>query len=64
MSWILIGIIAGSLIVSGHATREECEGRAVILREQKIATKCVEAPKTLTTSSFICLKSDGSAGSC
>lgn len=46
MSWILIGVIAGSLVVSGHDTKEACEGRAVTLREQKVTVKCVEAPNS------------------
>ena len=52
MNWILIGILAGSLITSTHDTREQCEGRAVILREQKAVVKCVEAPKSYTTSTL------------
>ena len=44
MKWILIGMLAESLLTSGHETREACEGRAVVLREQKAAVKCVEAP--------------------
>jgi hypothetical protein len=44
VKWILIGVLAESLISSGHETREACEGRAVLLREQKAAVKCVEAP--------------------
>lgn len=48
MNFILIGILAGSLIVSGHETREACEGRAVLLREQKAAVKCLEAPRSTT----------------
>ena len=42
MDWILIGILAGSIVTSGHPTREACEGRAVILREQKASARCVE----------------------
>jgi len=45
MDWILIGIVAGSIVVSGHPSREACEGRAVMLREQKVVAKCVEMPK-------------------
>jgi hypothetical protein len=44
MNWILIGTMAGSLITSLHDTREACEGRAVILKEQKAIVKCVEMP--------------------
>lgn len=49
MKWILIGVLAESLIASGHETREACEGRAVLLREQKAAVKCVEAPGQAVT---------------
>lgn len=45
MNWIMIGTLAGSLITSLHDTRESCEGRAVILREQKAIVKCVEMPR-------------------
>lgn len=45
MSWIMIAVVAGSIVVSGHETREACEGRAVVVREAtKGAAKCVEAP--------------------
>lgn len=45
MNWIMIAIVSGSLLVSGHDTREQCEGRAVIVRETtKSPAKCVEAP--------------------
>jgi hypothetical protein len=44
MNWILIGIVAGSLIVSGHETEEACKGREAMLSKQKIAAKCVQAP--------------------
>lgn len=44
MSWILIGVVAGSIVVSGHDTKEACKGREAMLLEQKIPAKCVEAP--------------------
>lgn len=44
MTWIMIGVIGGSLVVSGHDSKEACEGRAAVLREQKVPTKCTEAP--------------------
>ena len=52
MDWVLIGVVSGSLIVSAHTSREACEGRAVILRESKITSKCVEAPKPSFTGSI------------
>jgi len=44
MSWILIAIVSGSIVVSGHDTKEACLGRIATLSEQKINAKCVEAP--------------------
>lgn len=44
MTWILIGIVAGSIVVSGHDTEEACKGREAMLLKQKIPAKCVEAP--------------------
>jgi hypothetical protein len=44
MSWILIGIVAGSFIVSGHDSEEACLGRKAVLEKQKIAAECVAAP--------------------
>jgi len=47
MNWIMIAIMSGSLVVSSHETQEACEGRAAILKkDHKIETKCVEVPKT------------------
>ena len=42
MNWICVGFLAGSIIASGHETKEACEGRAVTLRESKAIVKCVE----------------------
>lgn len=43
MNWIFIGLLAGSLVTSGHDTREACEGRAVIAKEKGVERgKCVE----------------------
>lgn len=47
MSWILIGVVSGTLIAQGFASKEACMGRMATLKEDKIAaTKCVEAPST------------------
>lgn len=46
MTWVMIGVIGGSLVVSGHDSKEACEDRAAILREQKVVAKCTEAPGT------------------
>ena len=40
MNWILIGLIAGSLIVSQHETEEQCEGRKAMIVKQKGIAKC------------------------
>ncbi len=42
MTWVLVGLLGGSLLTSEHQTREACEGRAVILREKGAQAKCVE----------------------
>lgn len=45
MNWIMIAVVSGSLVTSGHETKEACEGRAAIVREAiKGTAKCVEAP--------------------
>ena len=48
MDWILIGIVAGSLVTGQFASKEACLGRAATLRELKIEAKCVEAPSNLS----------------
>ena len=55
MSWILIGVVAGSFIVSGHDTEEQCLGRKAILDKQKIAATCVKAPAPWGTANVITL---------
>ena len=49
MEWLLIGVVAGSFVVSGHTTEEQCLGRKAILDKQKIIASCVKAPSNLTT---------------
>ena len=44
MEWILIGIVAGSLITGTFKDKESCLGRVATLAEQKINAKCVESP--------------------
>lgn len=44
MNWIIIGTLLGSIVTSQHATREDCEGRKVLLTEKGAVVKCVEAP--------------------
>jgi hypothetical protein len=55
MSWILVGIIGGSLITSTFDNREACEGRAVVLRETKgVVAKCIKMPdEALTSGNFL-----------
>lgn len=50
MNWIFIGLLAGSLVTSAHDTREACEGRAVIAKENKVERgKCFELPTGYAT---------------
>ena len=49
MNWIFIAVISGSIVTSGHETKEQCLGRKALLSEQKIEGKCVEAPSPLWT---------------
>jgi hypothetical protein len=49
MDWVLIGVVAGSLVVQGFGNKEACMGRVATLKEQKIEAKCapldhLEAP--------------------
>lgn len=44
MSWILVGVVAGSIVTSGHDTKEACLGRVAVLAEAKVSATCVEAP--------------------
>ncbi len=44
MDWILIGIVAGSLVTGTFKDKEACMGRVATLHEQNIEAKCVEAP--------------------
>ena len=68
MDWILIGIVAGSLVTGTFKDKEACMGRIATLHEQKIEAKCVEAPSRMWTSGSIqltplinnCIRGDGS----
>jgi len=42
MPWILIAVVSGSILTSGHETKEACMGRVSTLSEQKITAQCVE----------------------
>jgi hypothetical protein len=42
MNWIFIGMIAGSLVISTHDTKEACLGRQAVLKEQKVDGQCVQ----------------------
>ena len=45
MDWIMIAVVAGSILVSGHASEEACRGRAAMVeKDQKVAVTCVKAP--------------------
>jgi hypothetical protein len=54
MNWILIAIVSGSILTSGHDTEEACLGRKAMLEKDKISAKCVSAPtlyNSITSSS-------------
>ena len=51
MNWILIAVVAGSIVTSGHETKEACMGRVATLQEQKITAACYSAPAPAYTSS-------------
>lgn len=43
MNFILTGILLGSIVTSGHDTRELCEGRKVMLAEKGVhSLKCTD----------------------
>lgn len=44
MEYVLIGVVAGSLVVSEHKDREACVGRQAMLKEQNISATCVPRP--------------------
>ena len=50
MDWVLIGIVAGSLVTATFKDKEACMGRVSTLHDAKIEAKCVEAPKASFTS--------------
>ena len=67
MNWILIGIVAQSLITSTFTSKEACLGRVATLHEQKIEAKCAEAPapnSSITGSITICPAWNGDAKTC
>lgn len=52
MDWLLIGVVAGSLIISPHTTEEGCEGRkAMVLKTEGAKAKCNEFSKLIGTDS-------------
>ena len=54
MDWLLIGVVAGSLIVSPHKTEEECEGRkAMVLKSDGAKAKCHAFDKLTGTEGYI-----------
>lgn len=44
MEYIFIGMVAGSLVISSHTSREACEGRTVLAREKGVSGKCIGMP--------------------
>ena len=46
MKWILLAMIAGSLVVSQHSSEEDCEGRKAMVQKQKAEyARCVDLAK-------------------
>lgn len=57
MNWLLIGTLLGSIVTSGHDTREACEGRATLLREKGASVQCHDqrpGNSTSTSSNWFC----------
>lgn len=50
MSWILIAVVSGSILTSGHDTEEQCLGRKAILAKTKIVAECVRVPTIFSSS--------------
>ena len=50
MTFIFYGWLLGSIVTSQHDTREQCEGRAVLLREKGVTGECVKVGGNLITS--------------
>lgn len=46
--YLFIGILLGSIVTSTHDNREQCEGRATILKEKGVTGQCVQQSSTLT----------------
>jgi hypothetical protein len=64
MEYVMIAIVAGSLVSSLHPNKEACEGRAAMVREAaKVAAECVKAPGQLnvTGSMLTCCNSGTNA---
>lgn len=53
MNWLFIGTLLGSIVTSGHDTKEACEGRKVILQEKGVAGQCVGDSRGLTSGTSI-----------
>lgn len=53
MQWLLIGVLLGSIVTSGHKDREECEGRAVLLREKGASVSCYQSTTWTSTGSTL-----------
>lgn len=67
MDWILIGVVAQSLITATFTSKEACQGRVATLHDQKIEAKCVEAPTatySISNGTLMCSLSPGSAAHC
>jgi len=42
MEWIFVVVLAGSIVTSGHSSREACDGRkATFEREYRVSGQCI-----------------------
>lgn len=68
MSWIYVGLLAGSLVTSTHDSKEACEGRGVTLKEKGVSGQCiVNLPGNVTSNNTLgstCLKTNNTWGAC
>lgn len=48
MNWLFIGTLLGSIVTSGHDTKEACEGRKAVLQEKGVVGQCHQAQQATT----------------
>lgn len=50
--YILIGVLLGSMVTSTHDTREQCEGRKVILSEKGVTNLECRSTQLFSSSTY------------